>query len=145
MVWFLRLVTFLLGFSTYFYAPPRGWAADELCLDGFCIGQPLTADRFAEIDWLVPKEVKKVGCAGIGCQPAVAFRGYPEGLQSELAEALSWSYGFIGKYNVISRPNLSVLRQYRYECNSSARTGLGERRFIGFFRSTPSGYLTVVG
>ncbi|MBI1777739.1 MAG: hypothetical protein HYR63_20560 [Proteobacteria bacterium] len=145
MVGFLRLVTFLLGLSTYFYALPRGWAADELCLDGFCIGQPLTADRFAEIDWLVPKEVKKENCTGIGCQPAVAFRGYPEKLQSELAEALSWSYDVVAKYNVVSRNNLPILRQYRYECNPSARTGRGERRFIGIHRSTPSRYLTVIG
>ena len=88
---------------------------------------------------------KQQKCDGTGCRPAVAFRGYPEKLQSDLVEALSWSYDTLGKYNVVSRENLSVLRQYRYECNPSARVGRGERRFIAIYRSTPSQYVTLVG
>ena len=48
--------------------------------------------------------------------------------------------------NVITKDNLKVLSGYRYECNPAPRGGMfGERRFVGVFRSRPSGYATAVG
>lgn len=123
--------------------------ADEqgLCLDGFCIGQSIGAPRFADVQWIVPtKDYHQIKCASVGCRPAIAFRGYPMKYQNELTEALSWQYEQFGMgYNIITNQNLSVLRLYHYECNRSARGMWGERRFLGAYRSAPSGYLTVIG
>jgi hypothetical protein len=117
----------------------------SLCMDGFCIGESINDPRFDQVTWVLPKDgLTKEACAGIGCKPEVAFRGYPDGAQKQLAEVLSWHYG-PGRYNAITKTNLSALRQYKYECN---RTPLGigrERRFIGAYRSIPSQYLTVLG
>jgi len=117
-----------------------------LCLDGFCIGQSINDARFDKVDWIVPHDeyFKKGPCNGVGCTPQIAFRGYPEGQQKLLAEAVSWIYG-LGDYNVVTKDNLAALRLYKYECNPSARGIFGERRFFGAYRSTPSRYLTVVG
>lgn len=115
------------------------------CLDGFCIGQSINDPPFDNVDWLVPRKgITKQTCNGVGCQPDVAFRGYPPDEQANLAEAVSWIYG-LPRYNIVTRANLAIFRQYRYECNLSARGIFGERRFWGAYRSIPSHYLTVVG
>jgi hypothetical protein len=117
----------------------------NLCIDGFCVGQNINDARFSIIEWIIPKKgIVKESCAGIGCRPETAFRGYPVEYQRKLADAVSWNYG-LNKYNVITKETLPTLRQYKYECNPSARGIWGERRFLGAYRSVPSGYLTVVG
>ena len=117
----------------------------NLCIDGFCIGQGISDARFDNVEWIIPKkDIIKENCTGIGCRPETAFRGYPAEYQQELAEAVSWSYG-LNQYNVITKDTLPALRRYKYECNPSARGIWGERRFLGAYRSVPSGYLTVVG
>jgi hypothetical protein len=114
-------------------------------LDGFCIGQSISDAHFDEVNWLLPKDgVTKRPCNGVGCKPEVAFRGYSGEEQKQLAEALSWDYGLM-RYNPVTKANLRALRRYRYECNLSPRGIDGERRFLGAYRSSPSGYLTVVG
>jgi hypothetical protein len=118
---------------------------DGLCLDGFCIGQPITDDRFNKVEWLIPQNFIKKQCNGVGCQPTIAFRGYEKNDQAELANALSWVYSTILDYNVITMGNLSILRTYKHECNPSARGIWGERRFIGIYRSAPNQYVTIVG
>jgi hypothetical protein len=118
---------------------------EDSCLDGFCIEHGITDARFGGVAWIIPnKDIVHENCAGVGCQPEVAFRGYPARYQQELADAVSWSYG-LNKYNIITEKNLGALRQYKYECNASARGMWGERRFLGAYRSTPTGYLTIVG
>ncbi len=127
--------------------PSESIAADRTasCLDGFCIGQSINDPHFDNVDWLVPKKgITKQACNGVGCQPGVAFRGYPPDEQVKLAEAVSWIYGS-PPYNIVTRGNLGIFRQYRYECNLSARDIFGERRFWGAYKSIPSHYLTVVG
>ena len=118
----------------------------QLCLDGFCIGQTIQDARFATIQWLIPsKNLETVRCAGIGCQPGNAFRGYPADMQEALSSALALMY--MKSYNLITPKNLATLRHYQYECNPSP-DGVwaeGQRRFIGIYRSKPSNYLTVVG
>jgi len=117
----------------------------ELCLDGFCIGESIKGARFDEVKWLVPKGAYKESCAGVGCRSQIAFRGYSEEDQKHLAEAISIVYG-IGHYNIITNTNLDALRHYSYECNLSQRGAVGgDRRFFGVYRSLPSQYLTVVG
>jgi hypothetical protein len=117
----------------------------SLCLDGFCIGQSINDARFAEVNWVVPKEgFAKERCAGIACKPEIAFRGYANENQKQLAEALSWHYG-LTQYNLITNANRGTLGQYRYECNPSPRGINGERRFFGAYLSAPSKFLTVVG
>lgn len=120
--------------------------ASKLCLDDFCIGQGINDSRFDKVDWIVPHDryFKKKSCEGVGCTPQVAFRGYPERQQEQLAEAVSWIYE-LGDYNIVAKDNLAALRVYRYECNPSARGIFGERRFFGAYRSIPSHYLTVIG
>lgn len=117
----------------------------SLCLDGFCIGQSINDARFAEVNWVVPREgFAKERCAGIGCKPEIAFRGYGNENQKQLAEVLSWHYG-LTQYNLITNANRGTLRQYRYECNPGPRGINGERRFFGAYLSAPSKFLTVVG
>jgi hypothetical protein len=117
----------------------------SLCLDGFCIGQSIQDARFDQADWVQPKkDLMKDECTGVGCRPENAFRGYPHDEQVKLAEAFSWKYG-LNSYNIITKANLATLRQYQYECNTSARGLWGERRIFGAYRSVPSQYLTVVG
>lgn len=112
----------------------------KLCLDGLCIGQSINDPHFAEVNWIVPnKELTKQTCDHISCRPEVAFRGYYDENQKQLAETLSWVYGSILSYNVVTKENISVLRQYRYECNPS------ERHFIAPYLSNPSRFLTVAG
>src|SRR5208337_434278 len=90
-----------------------------LCLDGFCIGQSITDPRFDVVNWIIPHDVTKEACVRIACRPTVAFRGYPESNQQALAEAVSWIYGWIDHYNILSKSNLEALRLYKYECNAS--------------------------
>jgi hypothetical protein len=126
---------------------PIGYAAEQsgLCLDGFCIGQTIQNSRFDQVAWLVPQnELRKENCTGVGCRPEVAFRGYPYRKQLVLADVLSWRFR-MDDYNVLTKDNIAILRFYSYECNPSARGTQGERRFLGFYRSSPSHYLTVVG
>jgi hypothetical protein len=138
-LWRFSLALFPLALSS------AGQAEGSLCIDGFCIGQGISDDRFNNVDWIIPKTgMTRENCSGVGCQPEVAFRGYPAEYQRKLADAVGWSYG-LNKYNIVTKDNFSALRQYRYECNLSARGIWGERRFLGAYRSTPSGYLTVVG
>lgn len=119
-------------------------SASHLCLDGFCVGQSINDPHFDEVNWIVPKDLTKEACGGVGCKPEVAFRGYSTQNQNQLGEALSLVYG-LRVYNIITKTNLGVLRQYRYECNLSPR-GIGsERRFLAAYFSSPSGYLTVIG
>jgi hypothetical protein len=127
------------------------WAVDSraqqgsLCIDGFCIGQSINDARFDNVEWIIPKKnINKESCTGVGCRPEVAFRGYPPELQQKLADAVGWSYD-LNRYNIITTDNLATLREYKYECNPSARGMWGERRFLGAYRSVPSGYLTVIG
>lgn len=126
--------------------PTVGWAQQaQMCFDGFCIGQSIQDARFDKSAWIIPKKgMTKEECAGVGCRPQNAFRGYSNEDQTKIAEAVSWKYG-LNAYNVITKENLGSLRRYKYECNSSARGLWGQRRFIGFYRSIPSQYLTVVG
>jgi hypothetical protein len=115
------------------------------CLDGFCIGQSIQEGRFDKVAWVVPsKDLQPNPCTGIGCSPENAFRGYPTGEQTRLADAVAWKYG-LNAYNVITSQNLATLRLYKYECNTSARGLSGDRRFLGAYRSIPSQYLTIVG
>jgi hypothetical protein len=127
----------------------RAADVEPLCLDGFCIGQPITDTRFENTAWVVPrKDFAQEPCKGVGCEPEVAFRGYPPAEQVELATAVSWVFHDMSDalpYNVITMQNLATLRDYHYECNASARGMWGERRFIGAYKSIRSGYLTVIG
>jgi hypothetical protein len=116
----------------------------DLCLDGFCIGQSINDTRFNSVGWIIPHDLTREPCNGVGCMPQIAFRGYEAEYQKPLAEAVSWIYGF-REYNIIRNDTLEVLRHYKYECNLSARGLLGERRFFGAYRSIPSRYLTVIG
>jgi hypothetical protein len=116
-----------------------------LCLDGFCIAQNISDSQFDHTAWRTPtKDMTKAPCENVGCQPAIAFRGYSAADQLALANAVSWKYGMMG-YTVITKDNLATLRKYHYECNPSARGMWGERRFVGFYRSVPSQYITLVG
>jgi hypothetical protein len=49
------------------------------------------------------------------------------------------------RYNVLTKTNLRALRHYKYECNPSPRGMGSERRFLGFYLSTPTRYYTIVG
>jgi hypothetical protein len=114
-------------------------------MDGFCVGQSIRDSHFDQINWITPKEgFTKQACAGIGCRPEVAFRGYTFEEQKRLAEFLGWRYG-LAQYNIITKANLATLRQYRYECNPSPRGIDGERRFFGAYLTVPSKFFTVVG
>jgi hypothetical protein len=121
--------------------------SEKLCLDGFCIGQTIHDPHFDQVAWITPtKNLTVERCSGVGCQPAVAFRGYPREDQLKLAEAVSLTYqAEIYSYSVLTNDNLATLRRYKYECNPSARGLSGERRFFGAYKSAPSQYLTVVG
>lgn len=120
-------------------------AQSALCLDGFCIGQSIKDARFSEVEWIVPKDARKEACSGIGCRPQIAFRGYPTEDQKQLASAVTLTYG-LWHYNIVTKNNLEALRNYRYECNLSARGYVGgERRFMGAYFSIPSRHLTVIG
>jgi hypothetical protein len=137
----LTVAAFLLLVSP---APSRA-QQPNLCLDGFCIGQSISDSRFESTEWRMPtKNMTKEPCEKVGCQPANAFRGYSADDQLALAAAVSWKYGMMG-YTVLTKANLATLRRYRYECNPSARGMWGERRFVGFYRSAPSQYITLVG
>lgn len=126
--------------------PVTGLAQEKnLCLDGFCIGQSISDSQFESTDWKVPtKDLTKEQCVSVGCQATNAFRGYDPADQQVLADAVSWKYGMMG-YTVITKQNLATLQKYRYECNPSARGIWGQRRFVGFYRSAPSQYITLVG
>ena len=142
-----KFVIYIASFCTVaVFSSNKGWAEQPgLCLDGFCVGQSIQDARFDKAAWIVPqKGLIKEPCNGVGCQPEVAFRGYPSEDQAKLAEAVSWKYG-LNNYNVLTKANLGALRLYKYECNPSARGIFGERRFWGAYRSVPSHYLTVVG
>lgn len=120
-------------------------AQSRLCLDGFCIGQSIKDTRFSEVEWMVPKDARKESCIAVGCSPQIAFRGYPSEDQKQLANAVSLIYG-LGHYSILTRDNLEALRNYRYECNLSARGYVGgERRFMGAYFSIPSHHFTVIG
>jgi hypothetical protein len=111
-----------------------------ICLDGLCIGQSISDSIFEKVDWIVPnKYLTKQACQHVACQPDVAFRGYSDGAQRQLSDALMWVYGSIWSYSVVTKDNLAVLRQYKYECADK------ERHFMAAYFSTPSHYLTVVG
>src|SRR5215469_3287590 len=134
-----------LLFSMSAKLPAQMGGEQQLCLDGFCIGQSINDAHFDAVNWLLPKDgLTKKSCSSPGCKPEVAFRGYPDEFQKQLAEALRWDYGLM-HYNPITKTNLGALRHYRYECNPSPRGIDGERRFLGAYRSTPNQYLTVVG
>ena len=141
-----RAVRVIAFWCIAIFAVRPAWAQQPpLCLDGFCIGQTIQDARFDGVAWLTPKkDMVKEDCAGVGCQPENAFRGYAKEDQVRLADALSWRYGS-NAYNVLTKDNLEILRRYKYECNASARGIWGERRFLGAYRSAPSQYLTVVG
>lgn len=125
--------------------PAHGNEQSPLCLDEFCIGQSINDTHFSQIDWGIPREnYTKEKCDGVGCQPDIAFYGYDHEQQNRLAEAVSWKYG-LNQYTIVTKTNLDILRKYKYECNLSARGIFGERRFLGFYKSLPSGYLTIVG
>ncbi|MGD0001502.1 MAG: hypothetical protein ABSE21_15500 [Bryobacteraceae bacterium] len=143
----LRIFTCIASLCTLAVFSPTDSRAEQagLCLDGFCIGQNIQDARFDKAAWLVPqKGLIRNACQGVGCQPQVAFRGYASEDQAKLVEAVSWKYG-LQNYNILTTGNLGTLRLYKYECNPSARGIWGERRFLGFYRSIPSQYLTVVG
>ncbi len=129
------------------FSQRQGWAQQVgLCLDGFCIGQSIQNVQFDKTVWITPRNITKERCDKVGCQPAIAFRGYTKEDQAKLADAVTWRYdAAINSYNVLTKDNLGALRLYKYECNPSARGVWGERRFLGAFRSVPSQYLTVVG
>lgn len=116
----------------------------SLCLDDFCIGQSILDKRFNEVEWIIPKDVSKKNCTGIGCRPDVAFSGYSKEAQTNLAEAFTYVYG-LPDYNILTKSNLEILKQYKYDCNASARGIFGERRIIGIYKSNPSQYATIVG
>ena len=137
----LVLLSVLVGASTLAADAQK----EPLCLDGFCIGQSIQDGRFDKVTWVVPtKDLLRDPCTGVGCRPENAFRGYPPGEQTRLADAVGWKYG-LNAYNLITSQNLGTLRLYKYECNTSARSLSGERRFLGAYRSVPSQYLTIVG
>ena len=144
-----RAVACGLFLSSFFALSPIADLAQQgkLCIDGFCIGQTIQDARFDQIAWMTPaKNLTVERCNGVGCQPEVAFRGYPREDQLKLAGAVSLTYqAEIYSYSLLTKDNVATLRMYRYECNPSARGLLGERRFFGAYKSTPSQYLTVVG
>jgi hypothetical protein len=112
----------------------------KLCLDGICIGESINDPRFSQVDWILPnKELTKESCIYIACKPEVAFRGYPVEAQKQFADALSWVYGSIYFYTVVTKENIEVLRHYKYECNNK------DRHFMAAYFSNPSHYLTIVG
>jgi hypothetical protein len=112
----------------------------SLCLDGLCMGESINDPHFAEVNWIdLNKQLTKESCVHIACKPEVAFRGYPSETQKQLADALSWVYGSIYFYNVVTKSDIEVLRHYRYECRDS------DRHFMAAYFSEPSHYLTVVG
>ena len=138
---------YLSLFLLFFALSGNGRAAEQppLCLDSFCIGQSITEAHFDGVAWELPqKGLTKIACTGVGCRPAIAFRGYPTDEQARLSEAVSWAFG-LPPYTPLSRENLALLRHYRYECDLSQRGIFGERRFMGAYRSIPSNLLTVVG
>ncbi len=111
-----------------------------MCVDDLCIGQSISDSVFEKVNWIVPnKELTKQTCQHIACQADVAFRGYSGKAQHQLSDALMWVYGSIWSYSVVTKDNLAVLRQYKYECADK------ERHFMAAYFSTPSHYLTVVG
>lgn len=121
-------------------------ANSQLCLDGFCIGQGITDVRFEQATWIIPREgVVKEACRGVGCQPAVAFRGYSAADQIKLADAVSLTFRSTERYSLITNNNLKALQGYRYECNPSAGDFGNERRFLAAYRSIPGRFLTVIG
>lgn len=133
-------LSFALFILVLFALPLTAQTPANLCLDGFCIGESINDPHFSEVNWIVPKkEYTKESCARIACKPEVAFRGYTAEMQKQLADSLSWVYGSIYFYNIVTKANVEVLRHYKYECNNS------ERHFFGAFYSDPSHYLTVVG
>jgi hypothetical protein len=138
-----------LVLGSVFLLSPANYLAQQgkPCLDGFCIGQTIQDPRFNQVAWIIPAKSTTVErCSGVGCQPQVAFRGYPQEDQLKLSGAVSLTYqAEIYNYNLLTKDNLTALRMYRYECNLSARGSLGERRFFGAYKSIPSQYLTVVG
>lgn len=139
----IRWAVFLCAFALSGFAHTA--AEPELCLDGFCIGQSIKDARFSQVEWITPRDASKEACRGVGCRPQVAFRGYSSEDQKQLAAAVSLIYG-LGHYSIVTKSNLEALRQYRYECNLSARGYVGgERRFMGAYLSTPSHHLTVIG
>ena len=132
----LALMAFLASFSA---------RAESICIDDFCIGESINAERFGQVRWLVPQQVKLSSCLMTTCVPEAAFRGYSPEDQDTVARALDLQIG-IPFFNVVTNDNLAALRRYKYECNPSPRGGIfGERRFVGFFKSEPSNYLTAVG
>jgi hypothetical protein len=135
-----RTVSVLLFLVVTASAQSRSDNRREMCLDGLCIGQSISDGVFEKVDWIVPnKELTKQACQHVACQPDVAFRGYSSGAQRQLADALAWVYGSIWTYNVVTKDNVAVLRQYKYECADK------ERHFMAAYFSTPSHYLTVLG
>jgi hypothetical protein len=100
-LWRFALAVSLLALPVHGQAQQGG-----LCIDRFCIGQGINDARFGNVDWIIPqKAINKENCAGIGCRPDVAFRGYPVEYQQKLADAVSWSYG-LNKYNIITKEGL---------------------------------------
>ena len=123
----------------------KGSVDRNLCLDSFCIGETIASPHFDDVKWIIPtKGLINSTCDGIGCQPQNEFRGYPTAEQKELSKALSVEYG-LNAYNLITNNDLAVLRQYHYDCNPSAHGMWSQRRFVGFYFSAPSRYLTLVG
>ena len=121
-------------------SPTRADNRQGLCLDDVCIGQSISDKHFDEVDWIIPnKELTKQKCQQIACQPDVAFRGYQNETQRQLSDSLAWVYGSIWSYSVVTKGNLAILRQYKYECADK------ERHFMAAFFSSPSHYLPVVG
>ncbi|MGA8441344.1 MAG: hypothetical protein WB762_03355 [Candidatus Sulfotelmatobacter sp.] len=136
----MRIHKFRYALLILFALPLTAQTPTSLCLDGLCIGESINDPRFSEINWIVPnKEFAKESCIRIACRPEVAFRGYPSGTQKQLADSLSWVYGSIYFYNVVTKANVEVLRHYQYECSNR------ERHFMGAYYSNPSHYLTIVG
>lgn len=140
IIWIIPRLLFALCILSVGHLAGQISKPTSLCLDGLCIGQSINDPHFAEVNWIVPnKELKKDVCVHIGCKPEVAFRGYASDTQKQLTDALSWFYGSIYFYNVVTKENITVLRHYRYECSNS------ERHFMAAYFSSPSHYLTIVG
>jgi hypothetical protein len=136
----MRILKVWCALPILFAVPIMAQTEVRLCLDGLCIGESINDPHFSQVDWIVPnKELNKESCVRIACKPEVAFRGYPAKTQKQLSEALSWVYGSIYSYNIITKANIEVLRQYKYECSNN------ERHFMAAYFSNPSHYLTVVG
>ncbi len=76
----MRILNVRYALLILFALPLTAQTPANLCLDGLCIGESINDPHFTKVNWIVPnKELNKVSCVRIACEPEVAFRGYTSG------------------------------------------------------------------